>query len=145
SNGKSAERIKEAGRDDWAAIVPQTAIELYGLNMLHSNIQDNRDNVTRFVLISRKVSDSTGYDRTSLAIYPQIDYPGLLYEILGRLTSHGINLSKIESRPSKGRLGDYIFFVDILGHRQDEPVATALRALGKMSFLKVLGSYPRQY
>jgi prephenate dehydratase len=69
----------------------------------------------------------------------------LLHETLGHFSSRGVNLSKIESRPSKGRLGDYIFFIDVQGHQQDERVAEALEDLKKMAFVKVLGSYPRQY
>ncbi len=114
--------------------------------MIRSAVQDNRYNVTRFVVLSRhSCCRPSGYDRTSLAIYPQVDYPGLLYEMLGLIASQGINLSKIESRPSKGRLGDYIFFLDVLGHREDERVAATLEELGRKAFLKVLGSYPRQY
>ena len=145
SNGKSAEILLEKNREDWAAIVPELAIKLYGLKNIRSSIQDNRYNVTRFIIISRNIAQPTGYDRTSLALYPQVDYPGLLHELLGHFAGNGINLSKIESRPSKGRLGDYIFFIDVLGHQQDDRVASALEALRKKAFLKVLGSYPRQY
>jgi prephenate dehydratase len=145
SNGKSAEILQESKRKDWAAIVPELAVKLYKLKMIHQEIQDNRYNVTRFVQISRKPTSPTGYDRTSLAVYPQIDYPGLLHETLGHFSSRGVNLSKIESRPSKGRLGDYIFFIDVQGHQRDERVAEALEVLKNMAFVKVLGSYPRQY
>ena len=145
SNGKSAEMLQDSEREDLGAILPDLAIERYELEKLRSAIQDNRYNVTRFVLISNSTTQATGYDRTSLAIYPQIDHPGLLHEMLGILSSRGINLSKIESRPSKGKLGDYIFFIDIQGHLQDPPVSEALEDLRKKAFLKVLGSYPRQY
>lgn len=145
SNGKSAEMLRDSGRADMGAILPELAIKLYRLERLRSAIQDNRYNVTRFVLISYGATKATGYDRTSLAIYPQIDHPGLLHDMLGRLAGKGINLSKIESRPAKGKLGDYIFFIDIQGHIQDPPVAEALEDLRKKAFLKVLGAYPRQY
>ena len=145
SNGKSAEMLHESERKDWAAIVPELAVKLYKLKMIHKAIQDNRYNVTRFVQISRKLTSSTGYDRTILAVYPQIDYPGLLQEVLGHFASRGVNLSKIESRPSKGRLGYYIFFIDVQGHQQDERVAEALEVLKKIAFVKVLGSYSRPY
>ena len=145
SNGKSAEMLRDSERDDLAAILPELAIELYRLKKLRSAIQGNRYNVTRFVLISYGTTRATGFDRTSLAIYPQIDHPGLLHDMLGRLASRKINLSKIESRPAKGKLGDYIFFVDIQGQIQDPPVAEALDDLRKKAFLQVLGSYPRQY
>ncbi len=145
SNGRSAEMLLESGRNDIAAIVPELAISLYGLKRLRAAIQDNRYNVTRFVLVGRATTEKTGYDRTSLAIYPQTDHPGLLFKLLGQFAQRGVNLSKIESRPSKGRLGDYIFFVDVQGHIQDQPVAGALDELRKMAFVKILGSYPRQY
>ena len=96
-------------------------------------------------MVSRRETISTGYDRTSLAIYPRVDYPGLLHEMLGVLAERKVNLSKIESRPSKGKLGDYIFFMDIQGHYQDKPVADAIQMLEKKSFVKILGSYRRQY
>ena len=145
SNGRSAEMLLESQRDDIAAIVPELSIRLYGLKKLKSAIQDNRYNVTRFVLVGREGVGRTGYDRTSLAIYPQVDHPGLLYNLLGMFAERGVNLSKIESRPSKGRLGDYIFFIDVQGHVEDKRVEEAMEALRKMAFVKVLGSYPRQY
>ena len=145
SNGKSAEMLRDSSQDGLAAILPDLAIALYRLKKLRSAIQDNRYNVTRFVLISFSAAKATGYDRTSLVIYPQIDHPGLLHDVLGRLATRGINLSKIESRPAKGKLGDYIFFIDIQGHIQDLPVTEACEDLKKKTFVKVLGSYPRQY
>ncbi|MFH1071692.1 MAG: prephenate dehydratase [Candidatus Glassbacteria bacterium] len=145
SNGKSAEMLRDTAEKSWGAIVPELAIQLYGLRSVHSRIQDNRYNVTRFVFISRNSTKPSGYDRTSLSLYPQVDYPGLLHEMLGHLSSRGVNLSKIESRPSKGRLGDYIFYMDLQGHQSDERVAEAIEALKKMAFVRVLGSYPRQY
>jgi len=145
SNGKSAEMLRDSQQDDVGAILPDLAIKIYKLRKLRSAIQDNRYNVTRFVLISYGSTRASGYDRTSLAIYPQTDHPGLLHDMLGILAGRGINLSKIESRPAKGKLGDYIFFVDIQGHLLDPPVAEALEDLRKKAFLKVLGSYPRQY
>ncbi|MEA2063002.1 MAG: prephenate dehydratase [Gemmatimonadota bacterium] len=145
SNGKSAELLAESGSPDLAAILPEMAIDLYGLKKLRPAIQDNPFNVTRFVLVSEKTTQATSYDRTSLLLYPQIDHPGLLHDILGLLAARGINMSKIESRPAKGKLGDYIFFIDIQGHIQDTAVAEGLKDLSKKAFLKVLGSYPRQY
>lgn len=145
SNGRSAEMLRDSAEPGLAAIVPELAVQLYGLLALRSQIQDNRYNLTRFVLISRNSTKSSGYDRTSLAIYPQVDYPGLLHEMLSHLASRGVNLSKVESRPSKGRLGDYIFFMDLQGHSSDERVAEAIEALKKIAFVRVLGSYPRQY
>jgi prephenate dehydratase len=137
--------LAESASTDTAAVLPGLAISLYELETLQSGIQDNRYNVTRFVLVSPRTTAPTGYDRTSLSIYPRVDYPGLLHEMLGHLAAQDVNLSKIESRPSKGRLGDYIFYVDVQGHRRDERVAGAIELLEKMAFVRVLGSYPRQY
>ncbi len=145
SNGMSAEMLKADDSSGIAAIVPAMALELYGLTAVDSAIQDNRYNVTRFVVVSGNRTEPTGYDRTSLSIYPRVDYPGLLHEMLGKLAGLGVNLSKVESRPSKGRLGDYIFYMDVQGHVRDERVAEALRELEKMAFVRCLGSYPRQY
>lgn len=145
SNGKSAEMLAESNSDTTAAILPELAVNLYELQTLASSIQDNRYNVTRFVMISSNETGSTGYDRTSLSIYPRVDYPGLLHEMLGVMANLGVNLSKIESRPSKGRLGDYVFYMDVQGHIRDDRVAEAVRELEKMAFVRVLGSYPRQY
>ncbi len=144
SNGKSAEMLKANDSEGTAAIVPALALELYGLTAVASAIQDSRYNVTRFVMISGNATEPSGYDRTSLSIYPRVDYPGLLHEMLGKLAALGVNLSKIESRPSKGRLGDYIFYIDVQGHVLDERVAEAIRELEKMAFVRTLGSYPRQ-
>ncbi len=145
SNGRSAEMLKASDDPGAAAIVPALALELYELSAVANAIQDNRYNVTRFVLISRNATESTGYDRTSLSIYPRVDYPGLLHEMLGRMAALGVNLSKVESRPSKGRLGDYIFYMDVQGHIRDQRVAEAVRELETMAFVRILGSYPRQY
>lgn len=145
SNGKSAEMVAKLKDKTRAAIVPKIAAELYDLKILKSNIQDNRFNVTRFIVIATSEAKRTGYDRTSIAIYPQIDRPGLLYDLLGEFAKRKINLTKIESRPSKGKLGDYIFFIDFEGHKEEPLVKEALNAIEKEFFLKVLGSYPRKY
>ncbi|MBW7995009.1 MAG: prephenate dehydratase [Candidatus Glassbacteria bacterium] len=145
SNGKSAEMLAENQTDSTAAILPALAIKLYELVSVHDAIQDNRYNVTRFVMISANATEATGYDRTSLSLYPRVDYPGLLHEMLGKMAGLGVNLSKIESRPSKGRLGDYVFYIDVQGHIRDERVAEAVHELEKIAFVRVLGSYPRQY
>ena len=145
SNGKSAEMLSENTIPGAAAIIPTLSVDLYKLSILHESIQDNRYNVTRFVVVSTNSTKPTGYDRTSLSIYPRVDYPGLLHEMLGKLATLGVNLSKIESRPSKGRLGDYVFYMDVQGHIRDERVADGVRELEKMAFVHVLGSYSRQY
>lgn len=128
-----------------AAIVPKEAIEIYKLKAIKRDIQDNKFNVTRFIVISKNQSKKTNRDRTSIAIYPQVDKPGLLYSLLGEFAKRNINLTKIESRPSKGRLGDYIFFIDMQGSKEDEKIKEAFKAIEENFFLKVLGSYPREY
>lgn len=146
SNGKSAEILAQSCHNDEAAIVPKLAVQIYNLKIIKENVQDNPFNVTRFIILSQKdETKPTGYDRTSIAVYPQIDRPGLLYDLLSEFASRKINLSKIESRPAKGKLGDYIFFIDFQGHILEDSVKEALKALEKLAFVKVFGSYPRKY
>ena len=145
SNGKSAEMIAREKDKAKASIIPKIAADIYRLKILKRDVQDSRFNITRFLVISKEDAKKTGYDRTSIAIYPQTDRPGLLYEMLGEFAKRKINLTKIESRPSKGKLGDYIFYIDFQGHRVDKNVAEVLRKLENSFFLSVLGSYPRKY
>ena len=128
-----------------AAIVPREAIEIYKLKAIKKDIQDNKFNVTRFAVISKKEAKKTSRDRTSIAIYPQTDKPGLLYNLLGEFAKRNINLTKIESRPSKGKLGDYIFFIDMRGSKEDQNIKEAFKIIEENFFLKVLGSYPKEY
>lgn len=145
SNAASAQVIAEKKDKKTAAIVPKVAIELYGLKVIKKDIQDNKFNVTRFVVISKKQAKKTNRDRTAITIYPQVDKPGLLYNLLGEFAKRKINLTKIESRPSKGKLGDYIFFIDMQGSKEDEKIKQAFKEIEKNFFLKILGSYPREY
>ncbi|HIH42274.1 TPA: ACT domain-containing protein [Candidatus Woesearchaeota archaeon] len=109
------------------------------------NIQDNKYNTTKFVVISKKDTKSTGKDRTTLSIYPSIDKPGLLYTLLGEFAKRSINLSKIESIPSKGKFGDYFFLVEIFGHKEDDIIREAITAIEKSFTIKVHGSCKREY
>jgi len=145
SNAASAKVIAKQQDKTKAAIVPKEAIEIYKLKTIKKNIQDNKFNVTRFIVISKKQTKKTNRDRTSIAIYPQVDKPGLLYSLLGEFAKRNINLTKIESRPSKGKLGDYIFFIDMQGSKEDEKIKQAFKEIEKDFFLKVLGSYTREY
>lgn len=146
SNGESAKKLISKYDKTKAAIVPQIAINLNkGLKTIKNNIQDSKFNVTRFLVIGKKEAEKTGFDRTSIAIYPQVDRPGLLFELLSVFAERNINLTKIESRPSKGKLGDYIFYIDLQGHKDDKNIKEAFATIEKNFFLKILGSYPRKY
>lgn len=128
-----------------AAIGPELAAEIYNLQILEKSIQDSEYNITKFVVISKNGTKPSDNDRTSVTVYPQVDRPGLLWEILGYFEKANINLSKIESRPSKGKLGDYIFYIDFEGHILEQAPQKILKELEKVAFVKVLGSYPRIY
>jgi len=145
SNAKSAEELSKTKGKEYGAIVSSLAMKKYKLKYLAKDIQDNRFNVTRFVVLNGELAKQTGGDRTSISIYPHMDKPGLLYDLIGEFAKRKINLTKIESRPSKGRLGDYIFFIDLQGHIDDKEVKNAFKSIEKSFFIKVLGSYPREY
>ena len=126
-----------------AAIAPARAAEIYGAEIIQSGIEDSRINKTRFVALGREGSPRTGRDKTSIAFAVTHDRPGTLVSVLHEFADRGINLTKIESRPSGGELGIYIFLIDCEGHREDALVAQALAAVKEQSnFFKVFGSYP---
>lgn len=127
-----------------AALGPAIAAELYGAQVLESGVEDYAGNQTRFVVIGRGIRERTGKDKTSLALFMKKDKPGALLMILSEFAYGDINLTKIQSRPTKRQLGDYMFFVDLEGHVEDPAVRTALDCLRlKLREVKVLGSYPR--
>jgi prephenate dehydratase len=129
---------------EMAAVAEAGTAEKYGLKILASEIQDARENVTRFIVAGRTIPEATGRDKTSLAIYLERDRPGALFSILQEFALHSINLTRIESRPSRRGLGDYYFYIDLEGHMNDSLVKEALEAIkGKAGMVKVLGSYPR--
>ena len=126
-----------------AAIANAKAIEFYDLEILESNIQDIDNNETRFIVVSKESHEITGKDKTSIIFSIYEDRPGGLYNILGIFQEDNINLTKIESRPSKQGLGKYLFFVDFEGHKDDEKIARILDEIEDNTyFFKVLGSYP---
>jgi len=126
------------------ALGPEIAAELYGGEVLESHVEDYAGNQTRFVVIGRGIRERTGADKTSLALFMKKDKPGALLMILSEFAYGDINLTKIQSRPTKRQLGDYMFFVDLEGHVDDPNVRTALDCLRlKLREVKVLGSFPR--
>lgn len=132
-----------AERGDGAAIASDMAAETYGLKIIAPDVQDRANNITRFMVIANKQAEPTGDDKTSLILTVN-DRPGSLYDILKPFHDAGINLSRIESRPSRKFYGDYNFFLDFLGHAKDPEIAKILSSVEeRTSSLRILGSYPR--
>ncbi len=126
-----------------ACIGSSILANIYGLKILSKDIQEYLHNITRFLVISRMDAKPTGSDKTSI-LFSLKDKPGALYESLKPFRKRNINLTKIESRPSRRRPWEYFFFVDFLGHRQDKKVERSLKELeSQVLFLKILGSYPQ--
>lgn len=141
SNAEAARRVKsEKGA---AAIASDTAAEIYELNILASKIEDEPDNTTRFLIIGKNTVEPTGDDKTTCLV-SIVNKLGALHELLSPFSRHKVNLTRIESRPSRRGTWDYVFFIDIDGHVKDESVSNALAELGKeAAMLKILGSYPK--
>jgi len=126
-----------------AAVGSELAAKLHDLVVLRRKIEDLSHNMTRFLVLGREQAAPTGHDKTSLLLVTR-DEAGILYRVLGTFAERGLNMTKIESRPSRRRPWEYVFFVDIDGHERDAPVAAALADARKISeSVKVLGSYPR--
>jgi len=139
----SVKMIKERSLMDSAAIAGEIAAEIYEMKILERDIADNRNNYTRFFVISKEDSPPTGNDKTSI-IFSVAHIPGSLYRAMGEFANRGLNLTKIESRPTHQKLWEYNFYLDFEGHRCDRKCQEAIEALSKQSyFVKVLGSYPK--
>jgi prephenate dehydratase len=127
-----------------AAIAPSVAAKVYGLDVLATDIEDHPDNATRFVVVAQRgIPAPTGHDKTSIVVFQRADRPGSLLTILQEFAARSINLTKLESRPTKKGLGHYCFLIDMEGHVGEELVADCLRDLrSKVEDVKFLGSYP---
>lgn len=144
STADAADYVSKHNKRNFAAVGNINATKHYGLELIASNINDYAENVTRFVLIGDEPSNPTGHDKTSIVFTLAKDRPGGLYKVLGEFARDSINLTKIESRPAKKGMGDYLFFIDMEGHQEDALVAQALKAvMEQASFYKNMGSYPR--
>ena len=130
STADAARQLGEHPGPADAAIAPRLAADIYGLTVLAEDVEDFPGNQTRFVAVARTgVPRPTGHDRTSIVCFQRDDRPGSLHGILGQFAARNINLTKLESRPTKRGLGDYCFVIDLDGHLDDEVVADCLRDL----------------
>jgi len=139
----SVKIIKEQKLTNAAAIASERASEIYDMQILVRDIADNKENYTRFFVLSQQDSALTGKDKTSI-IFSAKHEPGSLYNALGEFAERKINLTRIESRPTKKTAWEYNFYLDFEGHRTEQKCAEALKALEKYAiFVKILGSYPK--
>jgi chorismate mutase/prephenate dehydratase len=139
----SVKLIKEQGVTDAAAIASERAAQIYGMKIIARNISDNPDNFTRFFVLSKSEVPPSGNDKTSI-IFSVKHLPGALYKALEEFASREINLTKIESRPTKRKPWEYNFYLDFEGHWNEPRCREALKGLeSKAYFIKILGSYPK--
>jgi prephenate dehydratase len=144
STADAAKAVGEQQLPRTAAIAPRLAAELYGLELLAEAIEDHPDNQTRFVAVMKRgVPKRTGHDRTAIVCFQDADRPGSLYAILGQFAARNINLTRLESRPTKKSLGDYCFIIEFDGHVADPLIADCLAEMAAtVAKVKFLGSYP---
>ena len=139
----SVKMLKEKGIRNAAAVASERAAKIYDMQILAKDIADNSENYTRFFVLSKEEGAATGKDKTAV-IFGATHAPGILYHALGEFAKREINLTKIESRPTKQKPWEYNFYLDFEGHRTEKKCADALKALEKYaSFIKVLGSYAK--
>ena len=144
SNAAGARRARD--EDGTAAVGPEVAADVYDLEIMVNNIEDRPDNATRFLVVGRNLLAASGDDKTTLLMSTSdtAGGAGVLHQLLLPLAEHGVSMTRIESRPSRRKKWDYVFFIDIEGHAEEEPVANALAQLEKdASLFRVLGAYPK--
>ena len=140
SNSAAAE---QAAREDCAAIAPKSAADIFNLQVVAADIEDSAFNATRFFILGRETPPPSGSDKTAMIVAVR-EEAGALFHLLRPFAEGGVNMTKLESRPSNGRMWEYVFFIEAEGHRDDAHVASALAEVRKRAaFLKLLGSYPR--
>lgn len=143
SNSLAVKIISESN-NGLAAIGPKMAAEIYKVPVYEAGINDEKENFTRFVLVGTETMKQTGKDKTTIAFGVPYDKPGTLVSVLNSFSNEEINLSRIESRPSRKALGEYVFYIDLEAHRDDSALKKALsKVVSDFSFYRWLGSYPR--
>jgi chorismate mutase / prephenate dehydratase len=143
SNAEAARRARD--EDGTAALAGEAAAKVYNLRILFNAVEDREDNTTRFVVVGRKLFPASGKDKTSVLVSAaETENPGVLLHLLAPLSKHGVNMTRIESRPSRKRKWDYVFFLDLDGHADEDNVRKALDEMkAQASLFKVLGSFPK--
>jgi chorismate mutase/prephenate dehydratase len=143
SNAEAARRARD--EEGTAALAGESAAKVYGLRILFNTVEDRDDNTTRFVVVGRKLFPASGHDKTSIVVSAaETEEPGVLLQLLAPLSRHGVSMTRIESRPSRKRKWDDVFFLDLDGHAEDARVSKALDEMRtKASLFKVLGSFPK--
>jgi prephenate dehydratase len=138
----SVKIIKDLNNENLASIASENAAQIYNMPIIKENIENESNNYTRFLILSKERTDSTGNDKTSI-IFSIKHEPGTLFKIIKKFSDYSINLTKIESRPKIGTTWEYNFYVDCIGHESNEDISKILLALKEDTlFLKVIGSYP---
>lgn len=143
SNATGARRARD--EDGTAAIGGEAASEVYDLEVLVNNIEDRPDNTTRFLVVGRELLAASGADKTTVLVSASgTEGAGVLHALLQPLATYGVSMTRIESRPSRRQNWDYVFFIDLEGHAEDEPVKNALAGLEeKSSLFRIIGAYPK--